>query len=195
MPEHSYFSDRPAQVDALGRSQFAKSLAHALLANSADGFVVGIEGGWGTGKSSIIGFATKSLCDIAADQARPIVVEFNPWLVSNTGALVEALIGQIAAAINADSRSPEQGIKTGEKLLRYVGLLRHLKYLKYVPGASWAGHVVEDVSSAAESMAEAAKGTQEALDDVKKLLPVLDLSKALLHKSGSPSVEPVGLVA
>ena len=178
MPANSYLTDRPALLDALGRSQFAKSLAHALLAaNSTDGFVVGIEGGWGTGKSSIIGFATKSLSEVASNGARPIVVEFNPWIVSNTGALVEALIGQIAAAINADRDSAEQGIKTGEKLLRYVGLLRHLKYLKYVPGASWAGNAAEDAASAAESMAEAAKGTQEALDDVKKLLPVLDLSK------------------
>ena len=66
MPANSYLTDRPALLDALGRSQFAKSLAHALLAaNSTDGFVVGIEGGWGTGKSSIIGFATKSLSEVA----------------------------------------------------------------------------------------------------------------------------------
>lgn len=112
MPENFYLTDRPAQVDALGRSQFAKSLALALLAeNSSDGFVVGIEGGWGTGKSSIIGFAKNCLSNIASDRVKPIVVEFNPWLVSNTGALVEALIGQIASAINADVDSAEQGIK------------------------------------------------------------------------------------
>lgn len=178
MREQNYLPDRPAQADALGRSQFAKSLAHALLAaNSSDGFVVGIEGGWGTGKSSVIGFARSCLAEIASDGVRPIVVEFNPWIVSNTGALVEALIGQIAAAINADLGSAEKGIRTGEKLLRYVGLLKHLKYLKYVPGASWAGNAAEDASMAAESVAEAAKGTQEALDDIKKLLPALDLSK------------------
>src|SRR5687768_1766617 len=101
----SYIHDRPATEDALGRSHFAKALSHSLvLPNSSPGLVVGIEGNWGSGKSTLIGFIKKNLGDITGDSV-PIVVDFNPWMLSNTGALVEALIGQIAASIGKDLSS------------------------------------------------------------------------------------------
>jgi len=181
-----YLSDRPAKEDDLGRLQFAKSLGCALVSVVSDeGFVVGIEGGWGSGKSSVIEFIKKSIMDDSLKENAPILIEFNPWLVSNTGALVEALIAQIASVISSNLGNAELGIKTGEKLLRYVGLIRNLKYLKYVPGASWAGHAAEDVGALAETMADAAKGTQEILADVRKLLPEIDLLKKKLDVANS----------
>lgn len=178
MSEQNFFTDSPAQSDALGRSQFATALAGALLTvNSIDGFVVGIEGGWGTGKSSVIGFTKSSLSQITSGDSKPIVIDFNPWLVSNTGALVEALVAQIASAINADLGGTEKGLETGQKLLGYVGMLKHLKYLKYVPGVSWLGSAAEDISAASDSISEASEGMKNALNDAKNLLPALDLSK------------------
>lgn len=178
MSEQNFLTDSPAQSDALGRSQFATALAGALLTvNSIDGFVVGIEGGWGTGKSSVIGFAKSSLSQITSGGSKPIVIDFNPWLVSNTGALVEALVAQIASAINADLGGTEKGLETGQKLLGYVGMLKHLKYLKYVPGVSWLGSAAEDLSTASDSISEASEGMKNALSDAKNLLPALDLSK------------------
>ena len=177
----SYILDQPATEDALGRTHFAETLARSLvLPKSSEGLVIGLEGGWGSGKSTLIGFITKRLREITVGSI-PIVVEFNPWMVSNTGALVEALIGQIAASIGGDISSGDEGIRTGQKLLNYVGLLKHLKYLKYLPGASWAGNLVEDISQIAETTATAAEQSseigQKALDDIKKLLPSLDLTK------------------
>lgn len=124
----SYIHDRPATEDTLGRSHFAEALSHSLvLPKGSPGLVVGIEGNWGSGKSTLIGLITKKLAEITEGSV-PIVVEFNPWLVSNTGAQVEALIGQIAASIGKDLSSGEKGIETGQKLLSYIGLLKHLKF-------------------------------------------------------------------
>ncbi|HTD06248.1 KAP family P-loop NTPase fold protein [Undibacterium sp.] len=174
----NYMSDRPAESDALGRTQFAMHLARALLSVSAgDGLVVGIEGGWGSGKSTVIGFVKKALPECGDAGAKAIVVDFNPWMVSNTGALVDALVTQIAAAINVDSAAPEKAIKAGEKLLGYIGLIKHLKYLKYVPGVAFAGNIAEDVAEIAEGAADGTKAARDALDDMKKLLPTLDLAK------------------
>ena len=99
MKSHSNFlHDLPATADAFGREHFAKNLAHSLvLPNNSPGLVVGIEGEWGTGKSTLIGFITKNLKE--NKKQNPIVIDFNPWILSTTGALVEALIGQIAASI------------------------------------------------------------------------------------------------
>lgn len=178
MTTPTYIPDRPAESDALGRSHFAKSLAKALLFVSAgEGLVVGIEGGWGSGKSTIIGFVKKELPRCGVAELPPIVVDFNPWMVSNTGALVDALVTQIAAAINLDPSSPEKAINAGEKLLGYIGLLKHLKYLKYIPGIAFAGNIAEDVGTIAGTVVDGTKDATDALGDLKKLLPTLDLAK------------------
>ncbi len=164
MKSHSNFlHDLPATADAFGREHFAKNLAHSLvLPNNSPGLVVGIEGEWGAGKSTLIGFITKNLKE--NEKQNPIVIDFNPWMLSTTGELVEALIGQIAASIGKKISKGQKGINVSQKLINYIRLL---KSLKYIPGLSWAGHAVED----------AAKAGQETLDDIKKLLPDLDLSQ------------------
>ena len=173
-----YISDRPADCDTLGRSHFAKSLAHSLLfVNAGDGLVVGIEGSWGTGKSTVIGFVKKHLSEGDDTVLKPIIVDFNPWLVSNMGALVEALITQIAASIHLDTKSPEKSIKAGQKLFGYMGLLKHLKYFKYVPGASWVGNIAADTAEIAGTVGDGAKAAQDALAEMEKILPAFDLAR------------------
>jgi hypothetical protein len=178
MPTPVYISDRPADCDTLGRNHFAKSLAHSLLfVNAGDGLVVGIEGSWGTGKSTVIGFVKKQLLEGSDTDLTPIIVDFNPWMVSNTGALVEALITQIAASIHLDTKSPEKSIKAGQKLFGYIGLLKHLKYCKYVPGVSWLGHIAEDTGEMAKTVEDGVKAAQDALADMEKILPAFDLAR------------------
>lgn len=180
MASHSnYIHDRPATEDTLGRSHFAEALSHSLvLPKGSPGLVVGIEGNWGSGKSTLIGFITKNLGEITGGNV-PIVVEFNPWMVSNSGALVEALIGQIAASIGKDLSSGEKGVEVSQKLIGYVGLLKHLKFLKYIPALEWAGNLVVDISDVAQTVAttseQGAEAGQKAIDDFKKLLPTLDM--------------------
>lgn len=178
MPELSYISDRPAEIDTLGRHHFAKSLAHSLMSiNAGDGLVVGIEGSWGTGKSTVIGFVKTQLTEFGGSGKKPIIVDFNPWMVSNTGALVDALVTQIAASIHLDTKSPEKSIKAGQKLFGYIGLLKHLKYLKYVPAASFIGHAAEDIASMAGTVGDGAKDAQDSLANMEKILPTFDLAR------------------
>jgi hypothetical protein len=162
MTSHSSFlHDQPATDDAFGREPFAKSLARSLvLPNNSPGLVVGIEGEWGSGKSTLIGFITKHL----RENQKAIVIDFNPWMVSTTGVLVEALIGQIAASINKNTNEGQNGIDVSQKLLNYASLLISLKY---IPGFSWIGLTAEDAINAG----------QKTLDDIKKLLPNLDLTQ------------------
>ena len=179
MTSHSnYIHDRPATEDSLGRVHFADALSRSLiLPKGSPGLVVGIEGSWGSGKSTLIGFITKSLSEVTAGN-EPVVVEFNPWLVSNTGALVEALIGQVAASVGKNFPDGKTGVKVSQKLLGYVGLLKNLKY---VPGLSWAGHAAEDLPDIMKAIATVAEeGTEagkKALGEFEKLLPSWDISK------------------
>lgn len=185
MQDLPFASDRPSDSDSFGRQQFAKSLANALLSvSTSDGFVIGIEGEWGTGKSTIISLAKAELLSMASDDAGPIIVEFNPWMIGGTNALVEALIVQIASAIGVQADAAGDGVKIGQKLLGYAGLLKHLKYLKYVPGTTFIGNIAEDVgtmagaaAAAGEAVAESAGTAKAVLDNIKDVLPTLDLAK------------------
>ncbi|MDR6499008.1 putative KAP-like P-loop ATPase [Burkholderia ambifaria] len=171
-------SDRPAETDALGRIHFAQSLAQSLVsAGSDDGLVIGIEGSWGTGKSTVIGFIKKHLTESHDADSRPVIVEFNPWMVSNTGAMVDALVTQIAVALHVTLGALEEKLKVGEKLLGYIGLIKHFKYLKYVPGISFAGHIAQDMAECASTLAEGVEGVRKAAEEVERLLPDLDLTK------------------
>lgn len=176
----SFTSDRPNDTDALGRTDFARSLAYALLSVSGqDGLVVGIEGDWGSGKSTVLGFVRKQLGDVTESGATPIIVEFNPWLISSTGALVEALITQIASALSVNSTDVEKGVKAGEKLIGYVGLLKHLKhlkYFKYAPGLGWIGHLAEDGTELIDAATAGVQSADMMLKELKSALPKLDIN-------------------
>ena len=60
-----YYSDKPiesSENDLLGRSQFSKHLAQSLLKlNSSESFTVGINGKWGTGKTSVLNMVQKEI--------------------------------------------------------------------------------------------------------------------------------------
>lgn len=89
--------DRPIAgraEDRLGFGPAAQHMARAIndLA-SPDGFVIGIEGEWGSGKSSFINLVTDAL---RGQEKPPEVVRFLPWLISSRKALLKELFAEIA---------------------------------------------------------------------------------------------------
>src|SRR5690242_2494803 len=68
-----------AEGDRLGRMDFAAELAHNIRAvDGAQGYVFGLLGLWGSGKTSLCNLITEKL-----QQDPPLpVIEFNPWMFS-----------------------------------------------------------------------------------------------------------------
>jgi hypothetical protein len=173
-------SDVPTGKDCFGRAPFARALAAALvLPANSEGLVVGIEGPWGSGKSFVIN-QLKSI--LTENDDRPIILEFNPWIISGTDSLVEALLEQIGAAIGkeSDPSRKDAAIKAGASVLRYLSLVRHLKYLKYVPGVSAVGMAAEDLSDLAERVG---KGAGDGAADLAKLAKELPEHSLTARKS------------
>lgn len=62
MINSGFKSDRAASVDALSRLPFATSLSRSLtLPTGSPGVVVGVEGDWGSGKSTVIQLVLSAL--------------------------------------------------------------------------------------------------------------------------------------
>ena len=75
--------------DKLGFGQMARQLADVFLRNDlSDGLVVGIEGHWGSGKSSLANLALNML---RKEQDGPNVILFSPWIIGDRSELIREL--------------------------------------------------------------------------------------------------------
>ena len=108
-------ADRPLTDESGDRYGFvglARKLAPPISAAAdGDGLVVGIEGSWGTGKTSLLHFLKKALNDERSQGLR--VIALAPWLQGDRIDLVTDLMTQISAALDA-----EVGADTGRGRLR-----------------------------------------------------------------------------
>jgi peptidoglycan hydrolase-like protein with peptidoglycan-binding domain len=107
-------SDLPARVDLLGRMAFAKALAERLRdefdrsrrrRGESDSFVLHLEGPWGSGKTSLLGFLEQEL----KRPSRPwMVVDFNAWRNQRAGApwwlLISAVLREAVRDPHTDRR-------------------------------------------------------------------------------------------
>ena len=88
-------ADNPIQrlvEDDLGRAKPAKSFAkHVLALDARKGATVGLFGPWGSGKTSFLNLARSEF-----EAGQVIVLDFNPWLFSNT----EHLVGSFFDALS-----------------------------------------------------------------------------------------------
>ncbi len=119
--------DRPIKTraeDRLGFGSVAEKLAKAILDQSAkEGLVFGIEGKWGSGKSTLINLTIEALK--SADKTRPEIIAYSPWLVGNRSELLGALFDELATAATkidpVESDTPEEGSLVEKLLAKYKG--------------------------------------------------------------------------
>lgn len=171
------------ETDLYNRKAFAEQLAGLLvLPPSSPGIVVGIEGEWGSGKTTIVRYMVERLRSQTKDG--PIVVEFNPWMLAGADALVEALLTELASGIGMDAgkKGAKKSLEAAKTIVGYAGMLRHLKYLKYVPGVSLFGVAAETVGGALHEAGEYMGRVGKAADDAKKV--VEDAEKLVSVKAG-----------
>lgn len=75
---------RKESEDRLGRIDFADKLAKNIYAyENEESLTIGVIGGWGSGKSSLINLVLRKL----EWRQNIIIIRFNPWLFSNQGNL------------------------------------------------------------------------------------------------------------
>lgn len=146
---NEFADDRPVQKltqDQLGFDGPAKKVADAILKSaSPEGFVIGLEGEWGSGKSSLINLIVSHL---KAAEAAPEIVHFSPWLISSRDALLSQLFGEIAGAADAildAKKTPEKHWwRVGRKQLNTADKSRLGDQIeKYGSQLVWAGNAVK----------------------------------------------------
>lgn len=185
-------SDRPLDPssgqDRLGFRSVGERLADAIANPShTEGLVIGVEGAWGSGKSSLIALSVDALTKLEIDK-RPAIVDFRPWLVGSRDALLAALfidlqraIAKITLGCNGDATHSTliAANEAGEKLRQFAERLAPVGSLVALAGAihpafSFIGKLI---SSGAKAAKEAKKSPslpdlKRALDNALTALPV-----------------------
>lgn len=106
--------DRPIgrlEDDRLGFGPVAEYLARAIVDQAAkEGLVFGIEGKWGSGKSTLINLTIDALR--RHGDTAPEIVPFSPWLVGNRDELLLHLFDELAnAAVRIDPIDTDDGAR------------------------------------------------------------------------------------
>ena len=105
--------------DRLGRVKFAERFAEIIknVQDDESSFVVGIDGKWGSGKSSLVGFIETEL----KEEESIIPVNFNPWNFSGQDNLIHSFFTVLANAINQDKACIKPK-KIAQNLKEYTAL-------------------------------------------------------------------------
>lgn len=124
-------ADRPiikSSQDRLNRSVFAKYLARCMLDHQdPESLVVGLYGGWGVGKTSVINLIIEELNFAAtniADNEKPIVLNFSAWSYSGQHQLIYSFFRRLSSTLRNEAYF-ENGDRIIHLLELYVSFFTH----------------------------------------------------------------------
>ena len=106
-------SDTPIEdssQDLLNRKPLSKKVASLIKDfKGKESFVIGIEGEWGSGKTSFVNLVKEELID----NEEIVLIDFNPWNFSNQDEIIKDFF------LNLSNKLEHRGIKVGKKILSY----------------------------------------------------------------------------
>lgn len=179
--------DRPLgenDTDKLGFTDFAKNILSALTNSSTrHGLVIGIEGKWGSGKSSVINLIKKA----AKEQERISFINFEPWIVGSRESLITELFKNLAQSIsvieenegkNKTGRFNEKANELSKDILKYSrnvarGLVPLAKIAE-ISGIPHAGFLAKILGQVKDLPEEEAVSLYDQKERIKKGLLSLD---------------------
>lgn len=119
------WTDHETNSDYLANASLAKKISSLLLRKELYPQTIGVMGGWGSGKSTVLKLIQKKLQQEADFSSKYIIVDFDAWRVEGydeiRAALFEAITVRISELIPEDSRT--------EKLKRALGRINYLRLI------------------------------------------------------------------
>lgn len=119
------WSDNETTVDYLNFGVVADACAKLLQQAQGSPISVGVSGGWGAGKTSLVKMIEARLRAASKpDENTYVVVTFNPWLYQDFEGARNALLQSVGDEVLRLAASDETLRKKAQKLLKRINLLR-----------------------------------------------------------------------
>ncbi|WP_116365643.1 KAP family P-loop NTPase fold protein [Parahaliea mediterranea] len=178
--------------DQFGFAGIAKRLAPSIVeASKGDGMVIGLEGRWGSGKTSLLNFLRSEL--EVAQEAGVHTITIAPWLNGDTSSLVSSLLEpmtailkkkeeEIAASSGEQANAMKERMVDVGRLLRVYGPKTARRAASvanvagyFVPGAQIVGDVLEAGANAADQVLPLGPTPSEIKQDLAHKFQELDI--------------------
>jgi hypothetical protein len=151
-----------AGQDELGREVFVLGLREEIRDSPVEGFVIGVTGDWGAGKTSVVNMAVGPL----AEDPGYRVVRFNPWLFSGAPQLVEHFFAEISSQLREAGRrgKGERLDRLSDAINSYADTLDPLRFAPGVDAAVRAGKASAGALKKLSRQPQSAHDKKERLD-------------------------------
>lgn len=184
-------ADRPittAEEDLFDRQTYVHSLADALRhADAEHGLVVGINGPWGSGKTSLKNLLIEEMITTRSQGVDAHFIEFEPWMFSGSGRLVSLMFSQIAQDLHPKSemakRNAARAAQAAGKISEFVDA--HEDEIKEVIGCIPVPGLRTVTKQTLKAFRLVAQASNPQSDDIDKLAQRREKLKKNLSKSDS----------
>lgn len=182
--------------DQLDRYPFAEQIVTGLLTsyeNGSESLIIGINGAWGMGKSTLLNFIKTELENKQKDKV--IIFDFNPWLFSGQEQLQRKFFKELKLKISFWAKLQEksgnlaEGIEKGQEVAELIkeigeytnGLLGKIGYgLAYLEEIT--GIFNENLGKAIGNTAKLMQGEEAKEKPINEIKEVIDKSLKKLDK-------------
>lgn len=113
--------DNETSIDYVNFRIVAKACAELIRNTGEEPVSIGISGGWGVGKSSLVRMIES---EFSAEREKYVVVTFNPWLYQGFEDARTALLQIVGDAVLKQAKENAPLLKKAEGLLKRINLLR-----------------------------------------------------------------------
>lgn len=171
--------DNETTVDYVNFRLVAKACAELIRDTGGEPISIGISGGWGIGKSSLVRMVASEL---SVDQkagkesgdtkaSKHIVITFNPWLYQGFEDARTALLQVVGDAVLEEAQSNVGALEKAKSLVRRINLLRLAQLGGEVAATIITGVPVGLIGKVVDAGSEAwkNKSVQEGLDVAKEV--------------------------
>jgi KAP family P-loop domain len=180
--KNSILSDAPireSSEDEFNRGELADLLAaQLLLPPGSNSIVIGIEGAWGCGKSSLLALVEQRLLKMSPS---PVIVHFNPWVLGTVAELADIFFKQIAEECASQGAAPAlviafDGIRRDIERDRISGTVRFLiQIFEFISRIVMAPRQGRDLLARKEGVSQLldrlGRSVVVLVDDVDRLTP------------------------
>ena len=128
--------------DRLGQANFAERVASVILSvDATNGYVLGLHGAWGSGKSTTLNFIVECIREHNEEETKaPLLhVDFRPWLITGHQDLIGAFLKVLSESV-ADGKSRRKAsLKKSAQVAKASGLTNAIATAATALGSPAAG--------------------------------------------------------